>query len=55
VSIVTTVLLTLILLGSLAAYAGGALIIKGAVRVTFWGALAMGVTAGVGKLISATL
>jgi VIT1/CCC1 family predicted Fe2+/Mn2+ transporter len=57
VSLVTTVstLLTLTLLGSLAAYAGGASVIRGALRVTFWGALAMGVTAGVGKLIGATL
>lgn len=57
VSLVTTVstLLTLTLLGSLAAYAGGASIVRGALRVTFWGALAMSVTAGVGKLIGSTL
>jgi hypothetical protein len=36
------------LLGVLAAYTGGSGIIKGAVRVTFWGALAMGLTAAVG-------
>jgi len=40
----------LALLGGLAAYAGGASIIKGAWRVTFWGALAMALTAGVGQM-----
>lgn len=37
-------------LGGLAAHAGGAAVIPGAVRVTFWGAIAMIVTAMVGKL-----
>jgi len=37
-------------LGGLAAYAGGAPVLKGAVRVAFWGALAMALTAGVGRL-----
>ena len=37
-------------LGMLAAWAGGASIMRGALRVTFWGALAMVVTAMVGKL-----
>lgn len=57
VSLVTTVttLLTLTALGSLAAYAGGASIIRGALRVTFWGALAMGVTGIVGKLMGTSL
>ena len=41
-------LLFLALLGVLAAYTGGSSIIKSAFRVTFWGALAMGLTAGVG-------
>jgi vacuolar iron transporter family protein len=41
-------------LGALAASAGGASILKGAVRVTFWGALAMAVTAGVGALFGTT-
>ena len=36
------------LLGALAAGAGGANVTVGARRVTFWGALAMGVTAGMG-------
>lgn len=37
-------------LGGLAARAGGASVIVGAVRVTFWGALAMMLTAAVGRL-----
>lgn len=45
-----TSLVFLALLGALAAYAGGAGVVKGAVRVTFWGAFAMAVTAGVGYL-----
>lgn len=57
VSFVTTIvtLLTLTVLGSLAAVAGGASILRGAMRVTFWGALAMGITALVGKLIGTSL
>jgi VIT1/CCC1 family predicted Fe2+/Mn2+ transporter len=43
-------LLFLMLLGSLAARAGGARVIMAAGRVTFWGALAMALTAGVGAL-----
>lgn len=43
-------LLFLALLGSLAARAGGASMIKAAGRVTFWSALAMALTAGVGTL-----
>jgi len=45
-----TSLVFLALLGGLAARAGGAGVTVGAIRVTFWGALAMGVTAGVGAL-----
>jgi len=43
-------LLFLALLGSLAARAGGASVITAAGRVTFWSALAMALTAGVGAL-----
>ena len=43
-------LLFLALLGSLAARAGGATVMTAAVRVTFWGALAMALTAGAGAL-----
>jgi vacuolar iron transporter family protein len=49
-SVSGTSLLFLALLGALAARAGGAEILPGAIRVTFWGALAMGITAGVGAL-----
>jgi VIT1/CCC1 family predicted Fe2+/Mn2+ transporter len=45
-----TSLLFLALLGGLAARAGGARVMIGAIRVTFWGALAMALTAGVGAL-----
>jgi VIT1/CCC1 family predicted Fe2+/Mn2+ transporter len=45
-----TSLLFLALLGGLAARAGGARVLVGAIRVTFWGALAMAVTAGIGAL-----
>jgi len=44
-------LVFLAVLGSLAARAGGASVATGALRVTFWGALAMAVTAGVGSLL----
>jgi VIT1/CCC1 family predicted Fe2+/Mn2+ transporter len=44
-----TALVTLVILGGTAAYAGGASIARGAMRVAFWGALAMGLTAGVGR------
>ena len=40
----------LAILGGLAARVGGAGVAAGALRVTFWGALAMGLTAGVGAL-----
>ena len=40
----------LALLGAVGAGAGGANIFRATIRVTFWGALAMGVTAGVGAL-----
>ncbi|MDP3539449.1 MAG: VIT family protein [Azonexus sp.] len=43
-------LLFLALLGALSASAGGAPVFLAAFRVTFWGALAMGLTAGVGTL-----
>ncbi len=45
-----TSLVFLALLGGLAARAGGAGVKVGALRVTFWGALAMALTAGVGSL-----
>jgi vacuolar iron transporter family protein len=44
-------LIFLIALGALGARAGGAPVIRPALRVGFWGALAMAVTAGIGALI----
>ncbi len=38
-------------LGAIGARAGGAGMAKGAIRVTFWGALAMALTAGIGALV----
>ncbi len=50
VSVVGTSLALLAILGALAARAGGARSLVGAARVTFWGALAMAITYGVGAL-----
>ena len=44
-------LLFLAMLGALAAWAGGAPIRRATLRVTFWGALAMALTAGIGALV----
>lgn len=41
----------LALLGAVGAHAGGAGVIRAMIRVAFWGALAMGITAGVGLLV----
>ena len=46
-----TSLIFLALLGGLAARAGGAGVTMGAIRVTFWGAMAMALTAGIGALV----
>jgi VIT1/CCC1 family predicted Fe2+/Mn2+ transporter len=46
-------LVSLAALGGLAARAGGAAVVTGAARVTFWGALAMGLTAAVGSWFGA--
>lgn len=50
--VLITSLCCLAILGGLAAYAGGASVWTGVVRVAFWGAIAMGVTAGVGMLFN---
>ena len=50
-----TAVVALVLLGGTAAYAGGAPIAKGALRVAFWGAIAMAITAGAGRLFGATV
>jgi VIT1/CCC1 family predicted Fe2+/Mn2+ transporter len=48
-----TSIVFLAVLGAVAARAGGAGVLAGAWRVTFWGALAMAITAGVGALFGA--
>ena len=53
--VAVTSLLFLALLGAMAARAGGAGMLAGAWRVTFWGALAMAITAGVGALFGAVV
>jgi VIT1/CCC1 family predicted Fe2+/Mn2+ transporter len=53
VTLSATILLAV--LGSVAAQVGGAPMWKGALRVTFWGALAMGVSALIGKLFGTTV
>ena len=48
-------LLFLVVLGSIAARAGGAPVLVGALRVAFWGALAMLMTAAVGRLFGVSV
>ena len=50
-----TALASLLVLGAAAAWAGGASLTKGALRVAFWGALAMALSAAVGELFGATV
>ena len=45
----------LVLLGAIGAKTGGAPILRGTVRVTFWGALAMALTAGIGALLGTSV
>ena len=54
-AVVVVSLIALAVLGALAARAGGASMAHGALRVLFWGALAMGITAGVGRLFRGVL
>ena len=51
--IVGVTIVLLLVLGALAAKVGGAPVGKGALRVAFWGAVAMGCTALVGRLFGA--
>jgi len=53
--VAVTTLVALSVLGGLGASAGGASIVKGAIRVTFWGALAMAATAAVGMIFGVTV
>lgn len=46
---------TLFILGGTAARLGGASIMKAGVRVAFWGVIAIGLTAGIGKLFGTVL
>ncbi|WP_103173935.1 VIT family protein [Paracoccus sp. SY] len=55
VFVVVATLLALAVLGGLGASAGGAGILRGAMRVTLWGVLAMGATAVVGTLFGVTV
>jgi len=55
ISVVIASLLFLTVLGALGARAGGADLVKGVVRITLWGALALGVAAGVGRLFGAVV
>jgi VIT1/CCC1 family predicted Fe2+/Mn2+ transporter len=48
-------LVSLALLGAISARAGGAGVARAATRVTLWGALAMGVTAGIGTLLGTVI
>lgn len=50
-----TSLACLTALGALSAQAGGAPVLRASARVAFWGALAMGLTAGVGSLFGAVV
>ena len=53
--VAATSLVFLIALGALSARTGGAPVGRAAVRVGFWGALAMGLTTGLGKLLGTAL
>jgi len=55
VLVATTSLLFLALLGGIAARAGGATITRGAIRVTFWGAAALAMTALIGRLFGTSV
>ena len=50
-SVAGAALIALALLGGLAAWTGGANLLRGVVRVTFWSALAMAITYGMGTMI----
>ncbi|MFS2223795.1 VIT family protein [Pantoea sp. B65] len=50
-AVTLSTLLSLAILGAVAARAGSAAVLPGMLRVTFWSALAMGISAGVGTLV----
>ena len=53
--VVAVTLVLLVALGAVAAQLGGASLVRGALRVAFWGGVAMGVTALVGRLFGAVV
>jgi len=53
--IVAVTLVLLVVLGGVAAHVGGAPLTRGAARVAFWGAVAMGCTALVGRLFGTVI
>jgi len=53
--VAATSLLFLVILGALAAYTGGAGVLKGVLRVALWGSLAMAMTAGVGMFFGVSV
>ena len=54
-AVVGVTLVLLLVLGGVAARLGGAPLARGALRVAFWGAVAMGCTAAVGHLVGAVV
>ncbi|WP_416066617.1 VIT family protein [Rhizobium sp. ZK1] len=50
-SVAIASLISLALLGAIGARAGGASVLKASARVTFWGAFAMALTAGIGAIV----
>lgn len=54
-TVAATSIIFLMLLGTLAAQAGGARVLPSIIRVTFWGALAMAITAGAGMLFGTVI
>ena len=53
--VAATSLLFLVILGALAAYTGGAGVLKGVLRIALWGSLAMAMTAGVGMFFGVSV
>jgi vacuolar iron transporter family protein len=53
--VVSVTLALLLVLGGAAAHLGGAPIARGALRVAFWGAVAMACTAAIGRVFGATV
>ncbi len=53
--VTASALVLLAVLGAVAARVGGAAVVRGALRVAFWGAIAMGASAVVGRLVGTTV